>query len=511
MSKGTYAVLFLTVAAGAAAGWSGSKLIQGKQPSGAQSSKESPALSSELKPMPVFSRPLPLSANDPSSPEYFAEIAIWSAEASAEDVAKLWLANSDKYREGATVVNDLLLDRWVQLDPEGAVRALALHPIGSGPAWTAWAKHDPEKALAAAKVSGRKRSIEWVVKSIADKNPDLALKLIDEDPSIGGFVISSITARLAKEGKYQQSLDLKMRYGTTSVSQELKIWAKDDPHAAMRWCLARPFGDAKNRETVYETFLDQYPDSANELLAILPDAKTRLEFAEKRMTRLLEKSPQEAIDFVKSQPNPESRDKLSISLGKQLVKSDWALAADIVKDLAANNVPLAYRSTCVEINETDHMSVSLNPPAADLIRDLAGKNPKGTFELASKIAEEKDQPGLLNAVQNTWIFADRFGFSEYLAAQPPSPQRDKWTEELVYSLTSHSNPARNDYPSSIEWSLSIQNAEKKTEALCGAAMKWKEGDPAGLEAFLSDKNIPAVNRDAVRKAVETPTDFLQGE
>lgn len=451
--------------------------------------------------MPVYSRPLPDAAADPFSPEYYARMAIWATEASAADIERFWrdTALPPNYVRGAPSLDDVLLARWVVLDPEGAIRVFGNETIGSGPAWTAWARHDPDKALAAARASGRKRSIEWVIKGIAGNNPERALEIVGKDPSLAPFVISTITANYAKEGKYHQALDLKLKYGTYNVTAELRLWAKEDPHAAMRWCLERPYAGEINRDAVYETFLAEYPDQANELIAILPDAETKREFGEKRLEQLLAKDPKLAASFARSQQDPETRNALTLSLGTKLAKTDWETAAVLYKEFAANNGRLTYGGVCIYIDEKNHTSVHQPIPSEDLLRSLSSERPTEAFDLVSSIATDRNRAELLDSVVVSWITRDRYGFSEFLAAQPPSPARDQWTERLSSSLTSHADPARNDYPSSIEWALSIRDAGLKDKTLGSTIEDWREKDSSGLDGYLKDTRIPQANREAVKR------------
>ena len=505
MSKNGILPYLAAVAAGGAIGWSGSHFMQHGKPASGAASPAGTSPSVEVKSMPVYSRPLPAEAADPLSPEYYARMAIWATEASAEDIRRFWTeaVRPGNYRLGMPSLDDVLLARWVELDPEGAVRAFGNEMVGSGPAWTAWANHDPEKALAAAKASGRRRSVEWVIKGIAVNDPARALQLVAEDTTLAPFVIGSITAQYAKAGKYREALDLKFQYGTYSVGPELRQWAKEDPHAAMRWCLDHPYIHPLNRDAVYETFLTEYPDQANELMAILPDPETKLEFGRKQIARLTEKDPLQALTFVRSQQDIGTRNALSIELAGKLANTDWDAAANLYKEYAANNGQLTYRHVCIYIDERNHTSVNESEPSRKLLEALSIKRPQDALALVASVPNEKDRPKLRMSVADHWMSRDLYGFSEFLTEQPASMEKDQWAEKLAHRLVFSSEVSRNDYPSSMEWAFSIKDDAIRTKAICNTISEWQEGDSSAFEAYLKDENLPKKQRETIRNLLTT--------
>ncbi|WAC19825.1 hypothetical protein OVA24_00350 [Luteolibacter sp. SL250] len=504
-SRTSFIPYLAVIVAGAAAGWGGSLILARKNPGHPATGQNKSPSSTEVKTMPVYSRPLPAEAADPMSPEYYAQMAIWATEASAEDIRRFWTESvrPGNYLPGMPSLDEVLLARWVELDPEGAVRAFGNEMVGTGPAWTAWAKHDPEKALAAARASGRRRSVEWVIKGIAENDPARALQMIAEDTTLAPFVIGSITAQYAKEGKYREALDLKFRFGTYSVTPELRQWAKEDPHAAMRWCLDHPYIHPMNRETVYETFLAEYPDQANELIAILPDTETKLEFGRKRIASLVEKDPRQALTFVRSQQDMKARNTLSIELAGKLANTDWDTAAELYREYAANNGQVTYRRVCIYIDERNHTTMDQMEPSWKLLEELSNQRPKEAFELVASVPNENDRPKLRMSVVEHWMGRDRYGFSEFLAAQPASGEKDKWVERLAENLVSSIEAGKNDYPSSMSWAFSINDAGLRNKALNNTIGEWQEGDSSGFEAYLNDKNLPKDHRDTIRKLLTT--------
>jgi hypothetical protein len=493
------------IVAGAAAGWGGSLMTARKSPGLPGTGQDKSPSSTEVKSMPVYSRPLPAEAGDPMSPEYYAKMSIWATEASAEDIRRFWTESvrPGNYLLGTPSLDGVLLARWVELDPEGAVLAFGNEMVGTGPAWTAWAKHDPEKALAAARASGRRRSVEWVIKGIAENNPSRALQMIAEDTALAPFVIGSITARYAKEGKHREAVDLKFRYGTYTVGPELRQWAKEDPHAAMRWCLDHPYIHPTNRDAVYETFLTEYPDQAHEMMAILPDRESKLEFGRKRIARLVEKDPQQALAFVRSQQDIRTRNTLSIELAGKLASTDWDAAAELYKEYAANNGQVNYRHVCIYIDERNHTNVDQREPSWDLLRDLSVNQPEKTLGMVNDVPNEKDRPKLRMSVVEHWMSRDLYGFSEFLTGQPASMEKDLWAEKLAHRLVFSSEAKRNDYPSSMEWAFSINDAAIRTKAICNTISEWQEGDRPGFEAYLKNKNLPKDHGDTIRKLLAT--------
>lgn len=505
MSKNHVLPYLAVVAAGALVGWGGSHLRHhGGKPAAAAADSPPGSNAGAVQSMPVQSRPLPAEAADPLSPEYYAQMSIWATDASAADIERIWSERSgaENFVFGAPSLTDMLLARWVELDPEGAVRTLGISNLGSGPAWTAWAKLDPEKALAAAKASERRRSVEWVIKGIAEVDPEKALKMVEEDPTLAPFVIGSITQQYAKEGKFREAVSLKFHYGSYVVREELQQWAKEDPHAAMRWCLDHPFSHPLNRQAVYETFLKEYPDQAHELMAILPDTATRLEFGRKRVSQLVEKDPQQALTFVRAQQDLQTRQTLSIELAGKLTTTDWDTAASLYRDYAAAGGQVSMRHICIYVDERNHTGATNMDPTMDLLRNLTLQRPAETMQLTSAVPNEKERHDVQKSVAQHWMWKDRFGFSEFLAAQPTSPQKDQFTQLLTVNLTFHDDPKMNDFPSSMEWAFSIDNADVRTKAVSHAISEWKEKDPSGFHAYLNDERLPQATKATIQSLLK---------
>jgi len=501
MASAKYPVLLLGVAGGLAAGWGASRIIYRKgMGSELTSSKPPVATQAQTAPSPSRYSPLPFSVTDPLSPERFGDVSVWVSEASASEVATLWDMLAKETPPDFSMV-EILLRRWTALEPEEAIRVANLTGH-SGQAWSAWALNDPEKALAAARASRRQRSVEWVVKGIAEQDPDRALALIEKDPALAGFALGSITTQLAKHGRYEQALDIKLYYGITSATDELKLWAKEDPQAALRWCLKHPYdpGAKANRRAIFDSFLTNYPDHQNELRSIIKDPAIQLEFGEQCLVKLLAKDRQSAIDFVWSHSDPKTRHALATSLGIKLVSSDWQLAVDIYRELADSGAPLVAIEACIPVSKNQGTTFREEAASEKLLRALAEANPAKTLEMAEQIASEKNLISITHAVKDTYLLNDQYGFSAWLNQQPPSQEKDQWVSRVISNITRHDDIRECDFPAGVTWTLQIENEKKRNQEMCKALYSWNERQPDTLTTYLSNPKLPESIREAAKQA-----------
>ena len=501
MASAKYPVLLLGVAGGLAAGWGASRFTYRKEVGDEPTSGKSQVVTqAPLAPSPSRYSPLPFSVTDPLSPERFGDVSVWVSEASASEVATLWDMLANETPPDFSMV-EILLRRWTALEPEEAVRVANLTGH-SGQAWSAWALNDPEKALAAARASRRQRSVEWVIKGIAEQDPDRALALIEKDPALAGFALGSVTTQLAKLGRYERALDIKLHYGITSATDELKLWAKEDPQAALRWCLKHPYdtGGKANRQAIFECFLTDYPDHANELRSIIKDPAIQLEFGEQCLAKLLEKDRQSAIDFVLNHSDPKTRHALATSLGTRLVGSDWQLAADIYRELVDSGAPLVATESCVPISKSDGVNFREEAVSEQLLRALAEVDPAKTLDMAEQIASEKNLISVTHAVKDTYLFKDQYGFSGWLNQQPPSPEKDIWVSRIISNITRNYDIRECDFPAGVAWTLQIENEKTRQQEMCKALYAWSEKQPDTLTIYLGNPQLPEAIRAAAKQA-----------
>ena len=193
-----------------------------------QSSSPSNPLSS-LKAQSTISEPQTLSSDTLNKISLLQKIPTLAAT----EIQALWNQGQNDYR-----IRQLLLDRWVQLDPQGAIDH-AKKTNDSRFAWISWGKHDAQSALEYADQVSRENRL-WIIKGVAETDHRHAIALIEANGGYNGglcppVVTSAIIEGLAKVD-HQDALNFyAAHHGSFYDPNPMIKWSLAEPTRALPW------------------------------------------------------------------------------------------------------------------------------------------------------------------------------------------------------------------------------------------------------------------------------------
>lgn len=369
--------------------------------------------------------------------ELYERLALWLVDASVEDMAAWWSATKEN-EDLHFRFRDLVFMRWTALDPAGAVGAAAGTPYEHIP-WWAWAKNDSDAAFREAMMRGGDR-VGWVLRSIGQKDPERALRLLDEhpdlEPSTGlDGIVFGLTSR-----DPEAAVVLQHERGGGFDSTALEAWLRDDPHAAFDWFLRQrqEFGAGYpdgRQQALIEALARENPELLGEFAAGLPAGALRRELEAAAFDHLLATEPERALATAADHPSPHVATR-------QLAKA--ALAADdpavvrgvLSQILKINPNPLHDRHP-IHVPGGQSMGGRTNDECALLMGRMIADDPHGLLD--ALLAADPEEPWTESAehAASLWMARDPDAFGAWASGLEDENLRVKtlrrFMEYLRYS------------------------------------------------------------------------------
>ncbi len=260
-----------------------------------------------------------------------AEILRLLGEATANSIAGLYVqVESREHGFAKTAAKELVLYRWAELDPHGAIDFLAALEDGAPELRTlfaAWARIDPNGAWSAIpslespslRDAAAREILSWLSHSDPDKFIDLARNEATSDRRSWRRAFEAITATGRDVNDFMEGLSESQRgFAIGGIADSLV--ARDAP-SALRW--ARQFEDESDRRfalsAVIESMAKVDPDAAGEALR---DSSDRFPRLERRIVRsLASQNAGRAFEWIRAFGGEEPRGDLYRELGTTLSKS----------------------------------------------------------------------------------------------------------------------------------------------------------------------------------------------
>lgn len=339
--------------------------------------------------------------------------------------------------------------------------------------WWAWAKLDPQAAVAAAAAHASPRILEDVIRSIGQGDHDAAIRFQAEYPAantpyawegiLGGIgrTDRGAAAALALE----KNLKLKEYVGS---------WVAREPEAALAW--ARGLEDPVQRRRVMDLAVEELitadPRAALTELEQLPAGRSRTERTAEALSALSRTDPAAARAAAESLPNSADRQRALADLTETLAARDPVAALDILKDLSwADEAGLqgewSYKSATSSIvgplsNGTDHNSV----------RQLMQSAPERTADLLASLPPERAAP--ISQAIRQWTSAQPEAASRWLTELPAGTVKDTAITALTRWLAQESPEP--DYEAALAWGAAISTPEQQLESMRITLGTWRNQD-----------------------------------
>jgi|GEM_PF-3123225 len=497
-------------------------------------SSSSPATVTVSEPPPVFF-PAHLTAkealNFPGELHRLAAFAEFLKTASVGDLAALyrdWLA-----AQGNSMAKDdyyqLLFERWVELDAEGAVHTV----IGLGGHWIysvmfTWADRDPQAALAwldhhaseSAVTSGselREKVLEVVRQAKPEAvSPGEALRRIRELSKGDAGNPTHITATTAVFADWaKQDADAAWQAALHSadvpdgarkyvVGTLVRVLAPSDPTRIQQLIASLPAGELRDAAAADFTGIlgtQNFP-AARDFALSLPEGQARIEALKNLGRQQLQKSSADLASYLAALPAKDTedlapfRDTFEAWLGTDPAGAGAYLKAHLPPDLQ----PTAQQSDAYywmfsswsgrDPRASADFLLQLPPsigtkPLNYAVARMARANPAEAAQWVAASPEGPSRDALFGTVATEWAQHDLKGVTTWLNGLPPSSGKSAAVETLAQQVMS-TNP-----DDALAWVRTIPEPARREQALNRVWNAWIDRDAASRWRDASPNLTPA--------------------
>lgn len=384
-----------------------------------------------------------------------AEAILWAQSASSDELGELWTELSRASYENRRFL-PLLLSVLVEKDPERAFD----HVKGTrfeGGFFAAWARIDPEQALAKARGRGS-HAFGRALAAAVDIDPQRAMALAEEE---GGYYhdlfLRGITKDLMKQNP-RGALDFLADQGGRGLEGEfLQRWALFEPGEAFEWAIHRR---SNNAIKIVEMVFSRDPKLVADLLEGMPagSLKGSLQIARAKLTA--KEDPEAGIQIAKEQP-VGIRISALYQIGEGLPPEASELRMEILQDLLVDEgyqTPIGHHTQ--------------NWIMKELLRD-----PPSVISLYEEHDAER-LPPLING----WVKKDPDRGVAWLSTRTDHESYDQMVE-YIYFRSWMSDTAVTDRQM-LGLLANLQDSGKASSSSRQVLRTWQRRDPEGLADFL---------------------------
>lgn len=411
-------------------------------------------------------------------PGRLTELALWLADANSEEMTELWRALHQADKLDASSY-DLFMKHWTKIDPRGAL-AVARETGHERVAWWAWGKHEPEKAFAACQTESPE-FLSITLRGIGQDFPDLALRLLEENPNLADHVAVEGIAQGMDDEDPLTALEFAARHGK-SFQDPLKNLVRADPAAALEWMNSHPGQSHKISEALAK-LVAEHTEQVPELLAQLPTGQVRKNLVEEFIAQIGKDDLTQAIALIEEQPGSAIRSSLYAQLATQT--NDPSKSLEFVNRTLeeVNQLP-------AEAQYIHHLDKAL--------QKLLLSSPDETIALLQSY--ESFAPDR-RAVAN-WTANDPIAAATWLGGQPPGDHRDQYAATLATSLLGQPDPFAHygmasvnaDFAGSLAWSEFIEQEELRSQTSQSVITNWLKHQPEEAAEYFSTESVDPISQ-----------------
>jgi hypothetical protein len=372
----------------------------------------------------------------------------------------------------------MLAGRWILQEPEGATGYILANPAlfsdkqspsPGGPA-PQFDETDPGSILA------------WFgVAMTARKNPEAAKKMISMLPEQTGGdlreMMNMLEAR-ADPGTFLTTTPLETLEEMDDVTPILARWAKQDPHAALRWAQTLDEPDGDTWVAIAEGWADKDRAAATAWGSSLTDADHRRAVLGVIASRTVAGLDAAAVDAALAAFPPEVAAQARL---EHLSSSDHlpAGAAAVVQDI------LTRYSSDHEI-----MEAAAGPAASVMQEFVSGENGRTeAISWLSNLPEGTAKSRAATTLIDQWAEDDATAASAWIKALPAGETREHATIQLISEITA------DDPAGAIEWAKSLSDEAQRKEQAHSIFKTWLQENP--YEAMEALQQFPAGEQTAM--------------
>lgn len=382
----------------------------------------------------------------------------------------------------------LLVSRWVEVDPQGALASLAktqdrqMRGALIGSIYKALAAQDPAGAMGQCQLLTkdweRNIAIRSVIMQVSQKDPAQALAMSQQVKSApffndSYFIFLQWGQKDANQAT-QAALQLSGRQKDSAISAIANTLSQNDPMSALEWLKQLPEGQIQNsaRQSVVGRLANVDPQAAVNYVKGLPQNTERNNLIQNVASQMVETDPQAALALVEEIPPSPASHNVMENLLFRWAQTDPKSASDYVSAMPA------------DANGRDNM-----------IRNVANmwaqSDPQGAITWITQLPDGESKTSAFSSAISQWATMDPARASAYVQTMPEGPAR----------LTAMQSVAKgwgeSDPEAALQWASTFPEVQK-TEVYGGIAWSWGATDPAKAAAWLTQLPAGATRDKAVR-------------
>ncbi len=443
---------------------------------------------------------------------FAGRFSLWLLDASAEDIAAFW----DQYRHRNSYEADrwdkvLLFHRWIQLDREAALAAAKRDGVEELAVW-ARAILDPMAVLPA--------KPNWAWKEDADAvyavmrfHPDLALKMVRDDPNlIGNSDPDKIANELAGDDPLK-ALTFLLENGQEHLTEPLQRWTREDPETAFAW-MRQHWGMRQMKDDFLAMLTSEHPGLAGEFAAGLPEGAMKRDLQQLAFRELLKSDPAAALAAARAEPSPQPEQFAACA--RAMVDKDPQAALGLMVELFNLTPSPGVRTASIyqPTSSPDCNSEEI-PGPRDLIADLVAWDPAATMAAAMQV------PGDKTLVSQAYFLVSEDGEAHYVGGDPRSLAANAWarTDPAAFAewcdgqqdqalrnsgleMAAEQFSAQGKFTQAMDWAMELVDQEDHADASVKVFAKWASKDREQATQWLKDTELPDETRAAMLKTLK---------
>ncbi|MES2708619.1 MAG: hypothetical protein V4726_18640 [Verrucomicrobiota bacterium] len=418
--------------------------------------------------------------------------------ASAKDLAGASDRNSDERAYESSAISGLAFLRWLEMDQEAALRH---NPAMLG--WSVWARLQPKEALAEA-LKSRPDMLDSIIDGIAQSDPALARKLLEEHPGVNRmFLSASLREELEKTDPAAAASQASQK-NDGALTGIFTRWFDQEPEKALAWMrgLTDPVQRRVAEEVAFKKLTASDPATALKEARQLPAGGRQLNFMADAIVALAHTDPAAGLAAAESVASPFGRQKVLVALAGSLTASDPGQAAALVskidwRRLAETPKPEEGEDAILLRNSQTGREDPEGLPDK-VITGLMASVPEATANALATLPPESGGEILGTAIGN-WAGQAPEAASAWIRDQPAGPVRDRSIEALTHWLIYRSPEP--DYAAALSWAEAA-SPEKQRWLLKDTVRRWRKSDPLAAAEAVEGLKIPEEQRDALLEMIE---------
>lgn len=447
-------------------------------------------------------------------------------------------------------VQGALLRRWAELNPIAALeyarkaRTRTFSQSSLAIVTYAWAENDFQAAMAWVNSlpQGREKqfALSGIINSVADKDPDRALKMLMASPRADGPYSGSssqvfmVLAQRNPVDAARKAASLPAGQLRSSAFSTIAMqWAAIDPKAAAAWAQTLS-GQAQNQTlgSIASQWARNDPKAAADFAQSLESDSARKSMTGDVARTWAQSDAEAAVAWAQSLPNDESRSNAMRQVLWEFVQSEPNRAGAYVLKLRDDPkfpeylssmssqwawqdpegaIKWAAKQTDPRV-ETSFMSHVLgqwaqNEPEKAIAQINLLKDPQAKKQAMENIARQwsddapekamawlvslpagDDRDSAMRSAVANWTQSKPADVATWLGQLPEGATRDA----MISSFSN--NVAQNDPEAATAWAFSISDDKKRESAAVVALKKWSQANPSAATHWINQQNFAPEDR-----------------